>query len=127
MKREIVVVDQERGIRQVTFCDERYYMQDIVDPATGVKRTDIRPSVSWIASAWPKGPQFEWWLKKHGYDSDNIVRFKGDEGFMVHRGVFQLNLSGYVRTFKDTFIDENGRERDLSYEETEGVRSYAQW
>lgn len=127
MKREIAVVDEARGIRQLTTCDERWYTQDIKDPFTGeFLRTEIRPSVTFIADAYPKGAQYERWLKKHGMDADAIRDLKAEEGFLTHRAVAKLNMGQSVG-ISEEFVDQDGHVRQLTPDEYLGSMSYVQW
>jgi hypothetical protein len=58
MRKYIRVVDEKRGIVQVTVSDERYYLKPGQDPVTELPVYTPVPSVTWIAGFWPKGIQF---------------------------------------------------------------------
>lgn len=60
---------------QITFLDQRYYVQDGV----------YCPSISTILEAYPKGPEFYKWLKETGEDSDRIKEQAGAQGSNVHK------------------------------------------
>lgn len=127
MKKEIRRVDEKRGICQITTTDERHYAKVESDPVTGLDRVVYRPSVTWIVSYYPKGKGYEIWLKKNGFDADDIVQMAGELGHKVHLAVGALN-AGHVVHMSDQFPNqETGKLEELSTEEWAGVCSYVDW
>lgn len=67
--------------RQVTFCDERFY-----ETSTG----EFYPSVTTVLDSYPKGAQFNRWLKENGMNSDIIVSEAANSGSKVHEAIDKL-------------------------------------
>tara|TARA_Y100000356_G_scaffold9111_1_gene6523 strand:- start:1631 stop:2392 length:762 start_codon:yes stop_codon:yes gene_type:complete len=66
--------EYNRDFKQITTNDSRFYEDG--------NRT--YPSVTYVLSYYPKGRNFEDWLKKVGYASDFIAKKAADEGTLVH-------------------------------------------
>ena len=66
--------EYNRDFKQITTNDSRFYEDG--------KQT--YPSVTYVLSYYPKGKNFEDWLKKVGYASDFIAKKAADEGTIVH-------------------------------------------
>jgi ATP-dependent exoDNAse (exonuclease V) beta subunit len=66
--------EYNRDFKQITTNDSRFYEDG--------KKT--YPSVTYVLSYYPKGKNFEDWLKKVGYASDFIAKKAADEGSIVH-------------------------------------------
>lgn len=126
MKKEIRLVDSENGIVQVTTVDERFYARTEDNPATGLPVVVWRPSVTWICDSYPKGKGFEIWLKKNGWDSDELARLAGDRGYKVHRALAVLN-EGLPVNIEDSFENHGGKKEELTSEEYAAVMSYVEW
>jgi len=126
MQKDIRLVDPEKGIVQITTIDSRWYARTETDPNTGLPFIAWRPSVTWICDQYPKGKGFEIWLKKNGWDSDELARLAADRGFKVHRAVAALN-EGWPVNIDDSFEDHEGVKSPLSVEEYAGVMSYVDW
>lgn len=128
MHKEIRVVDEARGIIQITTVDERWYSRSETNPDTGIPETIFRPSVTYIVDYYPKGPGFMRWVKTNGDESDQIARLAADRGYKVHLAVAALNQGGTVNWRNDRFLNPTtGMEEHLSTEEYTGVLSYADW
>ena len=84
--------EYNRDFKQITTNDSRFYEDG--------NRT--YPSVTYVLSYYPKGRNFEDWLKKVGYVSDFIAKKAADEGTLVH------NLAErYLRGDKIDLMDED--------------------
>ena len=84
--------EYNRDFKQITTNDSRFYEDG--------NRT--YPSVTYVLSYYPKGRNFEDWLKKVGYASDFIAKKAADEGTLVH------NLAErYLRGDKIDLMDED--------------------
>ena len=65
MKRIIKTVNEEKKIVQITVEDERWYSKP--NPEKEEELIYV-PSVTWIASYYPKGERFYKWLASKGWD-----------------------------------------------------------
>ena len=84
--------EYNRDFKQITTNDSRFYED-------GKKSY---PSVTYVLSYYPKGKNFEDWLKKVGYASDFIAKKAADEGILVH------NLAeNYLKGEKIDLMDED--------------------
>lgn len=64
--------------QQINFLDSRYYSK-----TDGV----YYPSVTTVLNVYPKGKQFEQWLKDVGLNADDIVRRAANQGTNVHNAI----------------------------------------
>ena len=128
MKKDIRMVDAERGIVQCTSPDERFYCRPKNNPKTGIPDSiEWRPSVTWICDVgYPKGRGFMNWLKNHGNESDDIARLAAERGYKVHRAIASLN-EGNVVGIDDIFDNGEGQESPLTAEEYLAVMSFVQF
>lgn len=127
MKKEIHQVDKERGIVRVTTLDERFYGREVEDPETGLPVIQWRPSITYIGTFYPKGKQYENFLKKNGDDADVIRDLAGERGSKVHQAIEQLNKGEEVK-FNDTFVNSrNGEVEELTPDEYYCVMTYRDW
>lgn len=72
---------------QLTLTDTRFYFGP-----TGV----ACPSVTTYLNAYPKGYQYYEWLKKVGFDADEIVTEAGQRGSYVHAATEDLDMGRVV-------------------------------
>jgi hypothetical protein len=126
MKKEIRVVDEARGVCQITTLGERWYAKPYNEPVGGLPSYEYRPSVTFIVAFFPKSKGFENWLKRNGDDADTIRDLAADYGYIVHRAVAQLNAGEAVRMW-DKFQDHDEHERELTPDEYYAVKTYADW
>jgi hypothetical protein len=126
MKKEIREVDHQRGIVQVTVADERWYLKSSTDQSTGLPTYKGVPSVTWVASFYPKGIGYYKWLGEHGWDeSQALMREAGEKGSAVHKAI-EMILNG--EEFRiDTKVVVESNERELTFEELEAVRSFCDY
>ena len=84
--------EYNREFKQITTNDSRFYEDG----------NKTYPSVTYVLSYYPKGKNFEDWLKKVGYASDFIAKKAADEGTLVH------NLAeSYLKGEKIELMDED--------------------
>lgn len=128
MKKEIRVVDEKKGILQVTTVDERWYVREFIDENTQDVKTVFVPSVTWICDHYPKGVAFYKWLASKGWDeAESIKTAAGEKGSRVHKAIQDL-IEG-----KEVLIDAkypsitDEEPRELSFEEYDAVVSFARW
>jgi len=127
MKKEIRVVDQTRGVFQVTMESERYYSLQVVDPLLGIPTYRFLPSVTYITGFYPKGKFFEAFLKKQGDDAEVIKMLAAEKGSRVHNAISAL-MNGEVVTINSTFADGNSQElKELNADEYNAVYSFVKW
>ena len=79
--------------KQITFCDERFYE---------TKEGNFYPSVTTVLDLYPKGKEFNEWLKRNGQDADVIVMSAADSGSKVHEAIDKLQQG--VEVFWDDSI-----------------------
>jgi hypothetical protein len=87
------IVHSTDGWSQITIGDQRFYSKEGI----------YFPSVTYILSYYPKGKQFENWLKSVGEDADFVAQEAAERGTNVHRAIEKM-LEG----FEPTWIDESG-------------------
>ncbi|MDP1570796.1 MAG: hypothetical protein Q8L86_12430 [Vicinamibacterales bacterium] len=127
MKKEIVSIDEKRGIARVTTADERWYTRETTNPQTGLPEIDFRKSVTYIGHFYPKGKGFENWMKKNGEEADMLVALAGERGSKVHQAIEALNNGEQVK-MTDTFLNtRTGAVEQLTPEEYGAVMSYRDW
>jgi len=69
------------ALKQINFADERFYTDD---------DKIYYPSITTILGVYPKGKQFEDWLKAVGMNADVIVEEAGNQGTKVHDAILSL-------------------------------------
>lgn len=127
MKKEIFHADKERGIVRCTTLDERFYGREATDKVTGLPIVEWRPSITYIAAFYPKGKQFEQFLKNNGDNADMIRDLAGERGSKVHQAIEQLNKGEKVK-MDDKFVNSRtGQIEELTPDEYGCVMSYRDW
>ena len=128
MKKEIKVVDEAKGIAQITTTDERWYTKMGLNDGTGLPEMKFVPSVTWIAGHYPKGIGFYKWLAEKGWDeSEAIKQAAGNKGSKVHQAIEQY-LKGERIGMSDVFTNkETGKGEELTVEEYNCIVSFANW
>lgn len=122
MKKEIVEVDQKRGIFRVTTTDERWYSRPSKNVANGLPEYKFVPSCTWIASHYPKGTAFYKWLANHGWDeSESLKESAGERGSRIHLAIAQLVAGGTITPD----VKYDGVE--LGVDEYAAVMSFRDW
>ena len=116
MKIERKVIDQKNNIVQITTEDERWYL------VAG----EYVPSVTWIASHYPKGIGYYKWLANTGWNEAEALKNEaGDRGSAVHKAIEMLVAGEEIG--HNAIISVNGEQRELTVEEYEAVLSFARW
>lgn len=127
MKKEIKVVDEKKGIVQVTTVDERWYVKPSTEEATGLPAYEFVPSVTWICESYPKGIGFYKWLADKGWDEAQALKeAAGDKGSKVHQAIAYLIDGGTVK-LDNAFTDSSGIASFLTIEEYEAILSFVDW
>lgn len=128
MKKEIRVVDEKKGIVQVTTTDERWYIREAIDENTGLPIYEYVPSVTWIAGFYPKGIAFYKWLADKGWDEAEAIKTAaGDKGSKVHLAVADL-IDGKVIKIDDKYLNKTTeKDEELTLAEYECIMSFAEW
>ena len=122
MKKEIRELGD--GVMRVTTVDERWYVRDGIDPATGLPVKQFVPSVTWIAGHYPKGIGFYKWLANTGWDESQALRnAAGDKGSRVHHAIMDL-IDGHTVAMDAKVAGSDGVEAELSLEEYECLMSF---
>ncbi|MEO5366651.1 MAG: hypothetical protein H7831_09915 [Magnetococcus sp. WYHC-3] len=118
MKREIKIIDKEKGIVQWTFPDERWYEVD----------GKFIPSTTWICGYYPKGVPFYKWLADKGWDEAEAIKSAaGDKGSKVHQAIDDL-VSGKEIGLESKYLNKStGEEEELTAEEYKCIMSFAKW
>ena len=128
MKKEIVEVDKEKGIYRITTTDERWYVQEEKDKATGLPFMKFRPNVTWITSYVYKGIEFYKWLANKGWDEAEAIKSEaGDKGSKIHKAI-EVLIAGASIKMEDKFFN-NSKEADeeLTPDEYGAILSFKQW
>lgn len=118
MKIESRVVDQERGIVQITSSDSRWYQVGEI----------FYPSVTWICHVGlPKGVGYERWLAEKGMDEAEAVKqAAADKGSKVHQAISDI-LNGKTIKMDDKYSSDGKEPEELSVAEWEAIMSFASW
>lgn len=128
MKKEIRVVDKDKGILRVTTTDSRWYARPSLNEKTGLPDYEFVPSVTWICEHYPKGTAFYKWLASKGWDeAESLKNAAGDKGSKVHFAVKAL-IEGKTVQIDSKFLNPStGNEEELTLEEYDCILSFAQW
>lgn len=129
MKREVRIVDTERGIVQITGEDERFYGRSVsVDGTEENRAMDYVPSVTFIAGCYPKGDRFVRWVGSVGNEAAEFAKEAGGEkGSKVHQAISVLLAGGTVNFRDSLFTNRDGEPEDLNAKEVGCVYWFHQW
>jgi hypothetical protein len=125
--KEIITVAE--NIVRVTVADERWYAKAILSRETGLPEYRFVPSITWIASHYPKGIGFYKWLAQHGWDESQVIKqAAADKGSKIHQACAVL-IDGTTLTWREsTFVNPStGQPEPLTVEEWEAVASFVAW
>lgn len=126
MEKTIRVVDEKASVVQITTLDERWYAFPGKDVA-GLPTFEFYPSITWIASYYPKGIGYMKWLAEHGWDEAEALKTEaGDRGTIIHHACEHLILEKSVK-MDQKFKGKDGVERALTPNEYYHVITFAQW
>ena len=113
-------IDKERGIVQITTPDERWYANkptSEMDKLKIISQEDFYPSVTWIASYYPKGAAFERWQAEKGIDkAEEVKNAAGEKGTRVHHACEDLIMGTEIK-IDAQYADRNGELKELTAEE----------
>ena len=127
MKKDIVLMDRERGVYQITTTDERWYTIPSFDKETNLPIYKFVPSVTWITSYVYKGIEFYKWLANKGWDESEAIKTEaGERGSRVHKGC-ELLQAGETVNMETKIANGDGIEKDLSPEEYGAIVSFKNW
>jgi hypothetical protein len=128
MKKELVVMDEKKGIVQITTCDERWYSFENKNKDTGLPEYGFIPSVTWICEFYPKGIAFYKWLANKGWDeAESLKTAAGDKGSKVHHAIGDL-LEGKAVKMGDIYNNPTtDMPEALTAEEYECILSFVDW
>jgi len=120
--KKIIKEDKDKGIIQITVCDERWYSKQ------NEEETKYVPSVTWITSYYPKGIAYHKWLAQKGWDEAEALKIAaGDKGSKVHSAIVDL-LDGNEVTMEAQYFNNSTEEmEELTLEEYEALMSFVAW
>lgn len=128
MKKEIREVDKKNGIVQITTFDERWYARPKNSKKTGLPEYEFVPSITWIASFYPKGIGFYKWLAQKGWDEAEAIKTAaGDKGSKVHQAILDLIDQKEVRMDAKYLNKTIEKEEELTTEEWECLKAFRDW
>jgi hypothetical protein len=111
--KKVALIDAE--LQQINFLDDRFYYAG--QDENGNDR--FYPSVTTVLSLYPKGPQFQQWLKDVGANADLIGERAMEAGSKVHNGI-EMILSG-----QDLYWGSEGE--NYSLEEWQGLNRFMEF
>jgi hypothetical protein len=128
MKKEIRLVDQKRGILQLTTVDERFYIKSTIDKKTELPIYTYVPSVTWICEYYPKGIAFFKWLAQKGWDEAEALKIAaGDKGSKIHQAITKLIAGETIKMDGKLLNNDNGLEEEIKLEEYEAILTFVAW
>jgi genome maintenance exonuclease 1 len=129
MKKEIVSVDEKRGIYQITMADERWYSISTSNKTTGVPEYKHIPSVTWITNYVYKGVAYWRWLaeKKNWDEAEAIKNEAGSKGSRIHTALEMLISGASVKMEDKLFSKLTEQEEELTAEEYGAILSFKNW
>ena len=128
MKKQIKIINKEKGIVQITTVDERWYAKSIPNEKTGLPDYQFLPSTTWIASYYPKGIAFYKWLAGKGWDeAEAIKNDAGEKGTKVHKASEDIDEGKKIK-IDDKYINPTTqKEEELTLEEYWCLMTYIGW
>lgn len=133
MQKVVKLVDEKRGLYQITCSDSRWYLKPTIDPVTNLPSGYLPvPSVTWIADYWPNKFLENWRAEKGIEEAEAIKRAAGEKGSVVHLAIDRILKGEEFRI--DTKVEDKSRSsegdtayRELTYEELLCVMSFINW
>lgn len=128
MQKNIIQIDKEKGIYQITTTDERWYTIEKKNAETGLPEFQFLPSVTWITNYVYKGIEFYKWLANKGWDEAEALKVEaGDKGSKVHTAIENL-LNGLAVKMEDKYYNNSKeQEEELKPEEYNAIASFVTW
>lgn len=115
MRIDKKLVNEEKGVVQITSLDERFY----------TVYGKFYPSISWISQYYPKGRGYDMWLAKHGWDDAQMLKEEaGARGAVVHNIIDRL-IKGETVKMDQMFLDSvNEMDREPTPDEWAAAMSF---
>lgn len=119
---EKIIKQVKKDVLQITIADERWY----VIGSEG--QEEYIPSVTWIASHYPKGVGYYKWLAQKGWDEAEAIKVAaGDKGSKVHHAIGDL-IEGKTVAMDSKYINSTTKkEEELTLGEYECLMSFVSW
>lgn len=128
MKKDIITIDKEKGVYQITTTDERWYTIDEKDSTTGLPGYKFIPSVTWITGYVYKGIGFYKWLAEKGWDEAESAKMEaGDKGSKIHSAIELLITGASVKLDDKYFSRMSETDEELKPEEYAAIMSFKNW
>lgn len=128
MERIYKIVDEKKGIAQITTDNERWYVREVEDQKTKEKSFVYLPSCTWISSFYPKGIAYYKWIADKGWDeAEAIKEDRGKHGSKVHKTVELLLAGAEVKMNEEVMNPRLGILEQLTVEEYGAVISFVEW
>lgn len=127
MKKSIKIIDESRGIVQVTAVDERFYAIPSNDPITGLPVYEYYPSSSWIAGYDYMPPGLLEWAKKNGVEADQIMLDAAARGSKIHHAIQKVIAGETLEMDTLVFNGQSGKEEELTIDEWGVVKTFIDW
>jgi len=127
MKKEIRVVNEEKGIVRITTADERWYTKMGNDDVTGLPVFNIFPSVTWILSVYPKLGLMRLRDELGAEETDMLKKLGGERGTKVHDAISAIIEGQEVRVDSKFVNPTSGQPEELTAEEIAHVQSFVDW
>lgn len=116
-RKELKTIDG-KDILQVTTEDERFYLVDGV----------YVPSVTWIASYYPKGSAYVRWVAEHGYSEAELIKQEAaTKGSKVHQAVTDILNGLEVKHDAKYMNNEKDVLEELTAVEYGAVMDFTEW
>jgi len=114
------------GSYRITTLDERWYGKPRVDTISGMPSGfDWFPSSTWICGYYPKGREFEKWLKTNGENADKIRDEAGATGSKVHYACEDIDKGIEIDLRTAKYMNNiTGQLEELSQHEIDCILSY---
>lgn len=127
MKKESKIIDEKRGIVQITTDDGRFYSLLTTDEETGIPVVRFYPSITTITSYWPKGEGFKRHLLNHtAEEAESILATAGNRGSRIHAAI-EAFIKGDTIKHDAQFPDSDGNMAELSADEYRALVKFAEW
>ncbi|MDD4892371.1 MAG: hypothetical protein PHH73_00030 [Candidatus Rickettsiella isopodorum] len=128
MEKLIKVINEKKGIVQITTLNERWYSKQMPDTKTGLPTFKYYPSVTWICGYYPKGIGFYKWLADKGWDEATAIKeAAGGKGSKVHTGCQLLDEGKEIKIDDKIVNPRTGQPEELTLEEWNCLVSYSDW
>lgn len=128
MKKDIQIVDKEKGVVRVTTIDERWYAIPYSNKVTGLPDYKYYPSSTWIASYYYTSPYLIKYIAEKGLtEADAIKQAAGEKGSKVHQGTEILDKGEEIGVMTELLNTTTNQKEVISIEEYEALISYRDW